>query len=376
MGTQAYDRKRLFWLLPFTSVHTPMARNPVPGCSRAAKHWLGVLVMRMMDWASPLMPKARLLSRIGFVTAASVFLSGCDMVILDPKGPIGDAEKNLILFATGLMLLVVVPVIIMAVAFAWRYRASNTKATYAPNWSHSSKIEAVVWTIPVIIILVLGTVTWITTHSLDPRKPIASAQKPLEVEVVSLDWKWLFIYPEYGVATVNELPLPVGRAVHFKLTSSGVMNAFFIPALGSQVYTMSGMQSQLNLRADHAGEYLGISANYSGSGFADMNFTAKALPADAFKAWVAKAKTAGALGKDEYAKLMARGTAPVATYGKVDDGLYYRILNRCAQGGVCTEDAVAMAAMKAAAPGKPLCKDPAQQAPKSDIKSTSSKIKG
>jgi len=277
---------------------------------------------------------------------------------MDPKGPVGEGEKNLILLAVGLMLLVVVPVIVMTLAFAWRYRASNTKAVYAPDWSHSNAIEVVVWTIPCIIILILGTVTWISTHTLDPRQPIASNGKPLEVEVVSLDWKWLFIYPEYGVASVNELAIPAGRTVHFKLTSSGVMNAFFIPQLGTQVYTMPGMQSVLNLKADHAGTYEGISANYSGHGFADMHFAAIAMDGGAFKAWVAKAKQSAALDQAEYGKLMTRGTHAVASFGKVDDGLYYRILNRCAQGGVCTDDAVTMAAMKEQAPGKPLCLDP------------------
>nr|WP_279590154.1 ubiquinol oxidase subunit II [Rhizomicrobium palustre] len=301
-------------------------------------------------------------SRVGLLTLAAVLLSGCDYVVMDPKGPVGEAEKNLILLATGIMLLVVVPVIIMAVAFAWKYRASNTKATYAPDWHHSNTIEAVVWTIPVLIILVLGTVTWITSHSLDPRKEIPSAEKPLEVEVVSLDWKWLFIYPEQGVASVNELAVPVGRTVHFKLTSSGVMNAFFVPQLGTQVYTMSGMQSQLNLRADHPGTYMGISANYSGRGFADMHFAAKALDTAAFKAWVAKAKAAGPLSNAEYAALMKQGTHPVTAYGSVEEGLFHRILNRCAMGGVCTDDAVAMANMKATAPGKPICDDPAKKA--------------
>jgi len=318
--------------------------------------------VRISDWAG----KAKLASRVGLVGLASVFLSGCDMVLMDPKGPIGVEEKNIILLATGLMLLVVVPVIGMALAFAWRYRASNTKATYAPGWSHSGAIEAVVWTIPVIIILILGTVTWISSHKLDPRQEIPSVGKPLEVQVVSLDWKWLFIYPEYGVASVNELAMPVGRTVHFKLTSSGVMNAFFIPALGSQVYTMPGMQSLLNLKADHAGSYEGISANYSGKGFADMHFETKALDAAAFKAWIAKAKQTAPLDNGEYVKLMTPGTHAVATYGAVEDGLYHRILNRCATGGVCTDDAVAMANMKAAAPGKPVCADPAQKAGKTN----------
>ena len=321
---------------------------------RVAVYRLGAFLVLCVNWAA----KAKLVSRVGLVAFTSVFLSGCEWAVLDPKGPVGMGEKNLILLSVGLMLIVVVPVIVMTLAFAWRYRASNTKATYAPNWSHSNAIEVVVWAVPIVIILILGTVTWISTHTLDPRQPLASNEKPLEVEVVSLDWKWLFIYPEYGVASVNELAMPVGRAVHFKLTSSGVMNAFFIPQLGTQVYTMPGMQSLVNLRADHAGTYDGISANYSGHGFADMHFAAKAMDGVSFKAWIAKAKTAGVLDQQAYITLMTKGTHPVAHYGKVGQGLYYRILNRCAQGGVCTDDAVTMARMKDQSPGIPFCAEP------------------
>jgi cytochrome o ubiquinol oxidase subunit II len=299
-------------------------------------------------WAKPV-------SRAATAALIAVLLSGCDAALLDPKGPVGESERNLIFFATGLMLIVVIPVIVMVVAFAWRYRASNTKAVYAPEWRHSTAIEVVVWTIPVIIILILGTVTWISTHALDPRKPIASAGRPLEVEVVSLDWKWLFIYPEFGVASVNELAVPVGRTVHFSLTSSGVMNAFFVPQLGSQIYTMPGMQSQLFLRADHAGRYEGMSANYSGSGFADMRFTAKALDASGLKAWIARAKAAAALDTAAYRTLAKPGAHGVAYFGKVEEGLYDRILNQCALGGVCTAEAVSMARIKGTIPKGPLC---------------------
>lgn len=298
---------------------------------------------------------AKLGARTAILAAATLLLSGCDAVLLDPKGPVGEAERDIILLATGLMLIVVVPVIVMVLAFAWKYRASNTKATYAPNWSHSTAIEVVVWSIPVVIILVLGTVTWFSTHSLDPRRPIASDQKPLEVQVVSLDWKWLFIYPEYGLASVNELALPVGRPVHFSLTSSGVMNAFFVPQLGTQVYTMPGMQSQLFLKADHAGSYLGISANYSGHGFADMHFQAQALEPAALKAWIAHAKTSGALDTAAYRTLTAPGTHDIALYGAVEKGLFDRILNQCALGGICTADAVSLARIKGKLPKAPLC---------------------
>ncbi len=303
---------------------------------------------------------AKLGARTATLTIAALLLSGCDAVLLDPKGPIGEAERNVIFLAIGLMLIVVVPAIIMTLVFAWKYRASNTKATYAPEWSHSGAIEAVVWTVPIIIILILGTVTWIATHTLDPRQPIASAEKPLEVQVVSLDWKWLFIYPEYGVASVYELVLPAGRPVHFSLTSSGVMNAFFIPQLGSQIYTMAGMQTQLYLKADHPGSYAGISANYSGHGFADMHFKADALDPAALKAWIAKAKQAAPLDTAAYRTLVKPGSHAVTRYGSVETGLYDRILNQCALGGICTADAVSMSQIKGPVPKGKIC-DPKSQ---------------
>jgi cytochrome o ubiquinol oxidase subunit 2 len=298
---------------------------------------------------------AKIGARAVTLASAAFLLSGCDAILLDPKGPIGVAERDIIYLATGLMLLVVVPVIGMAIGFAWKYRASNTSATYAPNWNHSTAIEVVVWSIPVVIILILGTVTWISSHTLDPRRPIASDQKPLEVQVVSLDWKWLFIYPEYGVASVNELAMPVGRPVHFSLTSTGVMNAFFVPQLGTQVYTMPGMQSQLFLKADHAGSYLGISANYSGRGFADMNFKTLAMEPEALKAWIARARAAKPLDTAAYRVLAKPGKHDAALYGAVESGLYDRILNQCALGGICTNDAVSMARIKGPVPKGPLC---------------------
>lgn len=276
-------------------------------------------------------------------------LSGCHMALMDPKGPIGAQEKDLILLSTGLMLLVVVPVILMTIWFGWRYRASNQKATYAPDWEHSTRIEAVVWAIPCLIILGLATITWISTHQLDPYKPLAASEKtkPVEVEVVSMNWKWLFIYPDYGVASVNELALPAGTPVHFKLTSATVMNGFFVPQLGTQIYTMSGMQTQLSLIADHPGVFDGFSANYSGGGFAGMRFEARAMSDADFKAWVAKARTAPALDAAAY-KVLAQPSenVPVSYYGAVTPSLYHDILNKCAEGGVCID--AAMPAMAAA----------------------------
>lgn len=299
----------------------------------------------------------------GGLVAGAALLSGCQMVVMDPKGPIGMQEKDLIILAVLLMLIPVVPVIVMTFWFAWRYRASNTKSTYAPDFEHSNRIEAVVWAIPTLIIIALGAVTWISTHELDPRAPLAPHEstphvKPIEVEVVSLDWKWLFIYPEYNIATVNEMALPVGTPVHFKLTSATVMNSFFIPQLGSQIYTMTGMETQLALRADHAGVYDGISANYSGHGFAGMKFQALALDDAGFKAWVAKAQGAQAtLDASAYAELEKPGMEFKPTYyATVEPDLFHKVLNNCVDGGLCTDDSHNMAMMKDLAPGAAQCK--------------------
>ena len=259
---------------------------------------------------------------------ASVGLSGCKLEVLDSKGVIGAAESSLIATATYAMLLVVVPVIVLTLIIAWRYRASNKNATYAPKWAHSTAIEVVIWTIPAAIILFLGILTWKTTHELDPYKPLESNVKPINVEVVALDWKWLFIYPDLGVASVNQLAFPVGTPVNFRITSDSVMNSFFIPQLGSQIYAMAGMQTRLHLQADHAGDYAGISANYSGAGFSDMKFRALAMsPAD-FDAWLKRVKTAPeGLSMDVYAGV-ARPSEKVAVryFSTVDPKLFKNIV--------------------------------------------------
>lgn len=223
--------------------------------------------------------------------AGTVLLSGCDSALLDPKGQIGLEQRSLILTALGLMLIVVIPAIVMAIGFAWKYRASNKDAKYCPNWSHSNKVEAVVWTIPILIIIFLAVLTWKTTHALEPGKPLDHDAKPVTIEVIAMDWKWFFIYPEQGIATVNEIAFPANTPVEFKITSNSVMNSFFIPRLGSQIYAMAGMQTKLHLIANEAGTYDGISSNYSGAGFSGMKFKAIATPDNAtFDAWVAKAK--------------------------------------------------------------------------------------
>lgn len=252
------------------------------------------------------------------------------MEVLSPKGDVGMQEKSLILIALGLMLVVVIPVIVMTLVFAWRYRASNTKATYAPKWSHSTAIEAVVWAIPCVIIAILGTITWRTSHTLDPYKPLESKVKPITIQVVSLDWKWLFIYPDYGIASVNEIAFPTDVPVHFEITSDSVMNAFFIPQLGSQIYAMAGMDTQLNLIANEPGTYAGLSTNYSGAGFSDMHFNAIATSQQGFSDWINKAKASSVnLDVQAYHTLAQPSEKqPVAYYAAVKPGLFNNIIQQ------------------------------------------------
>ncbi|MFX1675465.1 ubiquinol oxidase subunit II [Paraburkholderia sp. A2WS-5] len=266
--------------------------------------------------------------------AALSLLGGCSSVLLDPKGDIGVQEKNLILIALGLMLLVVIPVVALTLWFAWRYRASNTRAAYAPKWAHSTAIEVVVWSIPCMIVLALGVLIWRTTHSLDPYKPIESQQKPIRVDVVALNWKWLFLYPDYGVASVNQLAIPVDTPVSFRLTADSLMNSFFIPQLGSQVYAMSGMQTQLHLIANHPGTYAGRSAAFSGAGFSDMHFDTLATNRAGFDAWIARAKASPAvLSRSAYIQLAQPGEkALVAFYSNIAPGLFDGVVGQYMRG--------------------------------------------
>jgi cytochrome o ubiquinol oxidase subunit II len=268
---------------------------------------------------------------------SAMLLSGCQWVVLDPKGPVGVEERSIIITATVLMLIVVVPVIALILIFAWRYRASNEKAEYRPNWSHSNRIEAVVWLIPCIIIATLGVITWRTSHSLDPYRPLDSKVRPIRIDAVALDWKWLFIYPDQKVATVNEVAFPANVPVDFHITSATVMNAFFIPQLGSQIYAMAGMQTQLHLLASEAGTYQGLSSNYSGDGFSGMTFKAIATPSrQGFDAWLAKIRAAHqALSAAAYEQL-ARPSEndPVRYYSQVQPDLFADVLaGRLREGG-------------------------------------------
>lgn len=273
----------------------------------------------------------KILGMLSLITGAAL-LSGCDSALLDPKGQIGLEQRSLILTALGLMLIVVIPAIVMAIGFAWKYRASNKEAKYSPNWSHSNKVEAVVWTIPILIIIFLAVLTWKTTHALEPSRPLAHDAKPVTIEVIAMDWKWFFIYPEQGIATVNEIAFPANTPVEFKITSNSVMNSFFIPRLGSQIYAMAGMQTKLHLIANEAGTYDGISANYSGAGFSGMKFKAIATPdAETFNQWVAQAKQSPKVMNDMDAyNTLARPSEynKVEYFSSVKPNLFVDVINK------------------------------------------------
>lgn len=260
--------------------------------------------------------------------AATLLLSGCSqLAILNPKGTIAVDEKHLLIIAVLLMLIVVIPVIVLTLAIAWKYRASNTKAKYEPEWAHSTALEVVWWSIPCVIILILGIITWVSSHALDPYKRLDST-KPLTIQAISLNWKWLFIYPEQHIATVNYVQLPVNRPVEFLITSDAPMNSFAIPQLAGQIYAMAGMQTKLNLIANEVGDYKGLSTNYSGGGFSDMGFAVRASSQEEFDKWVKSAKQAPQkLTMDAYNKLIDPSTNnPVEYYSNVANNLFNDVI--------------------------------------------------
>ena len=256
-------------------------------------------------------------------------LSGCSLRVLDPAGPVSAGERQILLNSLVIMLCIIVPTMVATVLFVWWYRPGNYKAKRLPNWSFSGRIEIVTWSVPLMTIMFLGGIAWIGSHDLDPAKPLASDKKPFEVQVVSLDWKWLFIYPAEKVAVVNQLVLPAGRPVHFSLTSASVWNSFFVPQLGSQIYTMQGMTTQLNLQADREGSFYGLSTHLSGEGFADMNFETKAVSEQAFTDWVKGAQgSQQVLDDDSYKALSRQSTKnPVTLFRLADDGLFGKIVS-------------------------------------------------
>ena len=242
------------------------------------------------------------------------------MNILDPQGPIAAAEKTILIDSLGIMLAIVLPTIVAIAAFAFWFRAGNTRARYLPEWAYSGRIELVVWSIPALTVILLGGVAWIGAHELDPGKAIAASPKPLTIQAVSLDWKWLFIYPDQKIATVNTLTIPSGVPLQFELTSASVMNAFFIPQFGSMIYTMNGMTTRLNLLADKAGDYQGLSSHFSGDGFSGMSFAVHALSEDGFKAWAAQAGKADRhLNAESYQALAKPSQNDPAATLRLDD---------------------------------------------------------
>ncbi|WED42391.1 ubiquinol oxidase subunit II [Legionella cardiaca] len=255
-------------------------------------------------------------------------LNGCHSGAIAPRGQIAATELKLIIFSIKLMLIVVIPVIFMACWFGWRYReGSNSK--YTPEWNHSTILEIVWWTIPCIIILILGTVTWKTTHSLDPYKPLDSQIKPVTVEVVSLDWKWLFIYPEHQIATLNYLKIPADTPINFKITAASPMNSFIIPQLGGQIYAMTGMKTQLHLIADNPGNYRGLATNYTGIGFAEMSFNTEVTSHEDFINWVNSIKSKpNQLTSAVFWEQLAPKSINVSPryFGSVDAGLFDSII--------------------------------------------------
>lgn len=271
-------------------------------------------------------------------------ISGCEAVVLSPAGDIAAQQRDLLVWSVVLMLIIIIPVMALTVFFAWKYRESNKEARYEPDWDHSTHLELVIWAAPLLIIICLGAITWSGTHLLDPYRSldrinkgqaVAEGVDPLQVNVVAMDWKWLFIYPEYGIATVNELAAPVDRPIRFHITSTGVMNSFYIPALAGQIYAMPGMETKMNAVINRPGKYVGFSANYSGDGFSDMRFAFHGLDQAGFDQWVAGVRAdSKSLDRETYLELEKPSEkVPVLHYASVDEGLFDAVLNMCVEPG-------------------------------------------
>ncbi|MDP1027316.1 ubiquinol oxidase subunit II [Sphingomonas sp. KR1UV-12] len=277
-------------------------------------------------------------------------LAGCQHAVLNPAGDVALQQRNLIYASTALMLLIIVPVMMLIVLFAWRYRKGNRQATYDPHFDHSTSLELVIWSAPLLIIIALGALTWSSTHLLDPfrplgrvaaGKPLDPKDKPMRVQVVALDWKWLFIYPDLGIATVNELVLPVDRQVRFDITSTNMMNSFYAPTLAGMVYAMPGMRSTLHAVLNKPGEYQGMSANYSGAGFSDMKFRLRGVNAAGFDRWVGQARASGRTLPTETFLRLERPSekVPPMRFAAVQPGLFDKVVERCVRPGTpCMSD--------------------------------------
>jgi cytochrome o ubiquinol oxidase subunit 2 len=300
---------------------------------RVGRHYREVILPRVA------MPR---LVKISLLPLIALLLAGCRSDVFSPAGDIAMQQRDLIIISTFLMLLIIIPVMILIVVFARKYRASNKDAKYEPDWDHSTHLELVIWAAPLAIIICLGAVTWVSTHLLDPYRqlgrlgpdrPVAESVEPLEVEVVALDWKWMFIYPQYDLATVNELVAPVDRPIEFKLTSSTVMNSFYIPAMAGMIYAMPGMQTRLHAVINVPGEYKGIAAHYSGHGFSGMHFKTRGVSDDEFDAWVAEVKASpDKLDRSRYLEVEKPSEhVPVMHFASVESGLYTAVVNMCVE---------------------------------------------
>ncbi len=283
-----------------------------------------------MHRGSPSAFRAQVLVRLGVAAGLAMVLCGCGSPILEPKGPIGVAERTILIDSLAIMLAIVIPTIAATLGFAWWFRASNKRSRYLPDWSFSGQLELVVWSIPAMVIILLGGVTWIGSHELDPANPLGTPATEVPIEVVSLDWKWLFIYPDQHVATVNQLVVPAGVPLHFSLTSASVMNAFFVPDLGSMIYTMNGMTTQLNLEASKTGSYHGFSSHFSGDGFSDMQFEVRVVPIEEFAEWARSNRGQGPTLNDAAYTELAKQSAKLApaTFGEIDADLFSRIVSQ------------------------------------------------
>lgn len=266
--------------------------------------------------------------RLGIAAGCAFLLSSCNRGILDPIGPVASAEKQILINSTAIMLAIILPTMIATIAFAFWFRRGNSKATYRPDWEYSGAIEMVVWAIPILTIMLLGGITWIGSHDLDPSKPLKSNVPAVRVDVVSLDWKWLFIYPDQGIATVNQLVVPAGTPVSFRLTSATVWNVFWVPQMGTMIYTMPRMATRLNLQADKQGSFNGLSGHFSGDGFPGMEFKVHSLPPAQFASWAQGARSSGqVLDGRGYAELSKPSSyVKPMIYGAVAPGLFDAII--------------------------------------------------
>lgn len=294
--------------------------------------------------------------RLRLFTLLPLFLalSACDWVVLNPSGDVAAQQRDLLVMSTGLMLLIIIPVMVLIVLFAWRYRHSNREARYEPDWHHSMRLELVIWSAPLLIIICLGALTWLGTHLLDPYRPldrvgpdqeVPEDSKALRVDVVALDWKWLFIYPDLGVATVNELAVPVNQPVAFRITASSVMNSLYIPDVAGMIYAMPGMQTRLHGVLNKTGESEGFSSNYSGAGFSGMRFKVRSMEQGEFDRWLSETRSGQEkLTRDLYLQLAKPSERePVRHFSAVDAELFNAVVGMCVEPGkMCTHDMMAI----------------------------------